>query len=126
MLLSYPERPSGGQVHAYLYAYALWFGLLPRIRFRVVVLAMRRRSDRSGWSVPMRRGIAAEDTEHFDLVVVATGQFSRSRIRTLPGEDAFLAAGGKVHHSSGYAGGRQGLDRDVARPEFRGTVTPNR
>ena len=116
----YPEWPSGAQMHAYLGAYAQRFGLRPCIRFRTEVLSLSRRS---GWLVTLRGGDGKVETEHFDFVAVATGQFSRPRTLQLPGEDAFVAAGGVVRHSSEYGNGALARGRDVAVVGFSKSAT---
>ena len=123
MPADYPEWPSGPQVHAYLDAYADRFGLRPRIRFRTEVLSLQRLPGRDGWSVTLRRNGAAEVVEHYDVVVVATGQFSRPRTLPLPGEAAFRAAGGAVQHSSEHVEPGQARGRDVVVVGFSKSAT---
>ncbi len=109
----YPEWPSGQQMHAYLDAYAQRFGLRPCIRFQTEILSVSRQPGGHGWSVTLRGADAAEQTEPFDLVVVATGQFSVPKTLHLPGEDAFVAAGGSIRHSSQYGDGALAAGRAV-------------
>lgn len=123
MPAEYPEWPSGAQMHAYLGAYAQRFGLRPRIRFRTEVLSLSRQPGAPGWLLTLRGADAAVETERFDLVVVATGQFSRPRTLHLPGEDAFVAAGGSVLHSSQYGDGAGAKGRDVAVVGFAKSAT---
>ena len=78
----YPEWPSGAQMHAYLGAYAQRFGLRSCIRFQTEVLSLSQEAGGSGWRLTLRGADAAVETERFNRVVVATGQFSRPR--TLP------------------------------------------
>lgn len=119
----YPEWPSGAQVHAHLGAYAARFGLRPCIRFRTEVLSLSRKPWTDGWLVTLRGADAAAGTEHFDLVIVASGQFSRPRTRHAPGEDAFVAAGGTVRHSSQYGDGAGAQGRDVVVVGFSKSAT---
>ncbi len=119
----YPEWPSGAQMHAYLAAYARHFGLRPCIRFRTEVLSLSRQPGGAGWLATLRGADGAADTEQFDLVAVATGQFSRPRTLHLPGEDAFVAAGGVVRHSSEYGDGALARGRDVAVVGFAKSAT---
>ena len=122
MPADYPEWPSGAQVHAYLNAYADRFGLRPCMRFRTEVSSVSRGSDGGGWTVTLREGGAAE-TRHYDVVVVATGQFSRPRLPVLPGEDEFRASGGLIRHSSEYVDGALANGRDVAVVGFSKSAT---
>ncbi len=123
----YPEWPSGTQVHAYLDAYAHRFGLRPRIRFRTEVLLLQQRPGRDGWFVTLRQNDpgadAAEVVEHYDAVVVATGQFSQPRTLPLPGEADFRAAGGQVQHSSEHVEAGQTRGRDVVVVGFSKSAT---
>lgn len=128
MPAEYPEWPSGAQMHAYLSAYTEHFGLRPCIRFQTEVLSMSREPGRQGWSVNLRGAeatleIEAGQTEHFDLMVVATGQFSTPKTLKLPGDDAFIAAGGSIRHSSQYVDGAAARDRDVVVVGFSKSAT---
>jgi dimethylaniline monooxygenase (N-oxide forming) len=119
----YPEWPSGAQVHAYLDAYVEEFDLRHCLRFRTEIVSVAQNDDH-GWSVTLRRagGVAAE-TEHYDAVIVATGQFSRPKKLSLPSEDAFCVAGGIIQHSSEYLDGKQAKGRDVVVVGFSKSAT---
>jgi len=119
----YPEWPSGAQMHAYLDAYATQFGLRPCIRFQTETLSVSRQVGQPGWSVLLRGADVGVQTEHFDRVVVATGQFSQPRMPRLPGEDAYVAAGGMVRHSSQYGDGALARGRDMAVVGFSKSAT---
>jgi len=134
MPAEYPEWPSGAQMHAYLDAYAEHFGLRPCIRFQTEILSVSHEHSAQGWSVTLRRANAAAgtdaaaetgavQTEHFDLVLVATGQFSTPKTLNLPGDDAFVAAGGSIRHSSQYLDGAVARGRDVVVVGFSKSAT---
>ena len=123
MPADYPEWPSGEQVHAYLDAYAARFGLRPFLRFRTEVLSLSRRPGTGGWFVTLREDEGAAQTEHYDVVVVATGQFSQPKSLPLPGEDAFRAAGGSIQHSSEYVDAGQARGRNVVVVGFSKSAT---
>ena len=128
MPADYPEWPSGAQMHAYLNAYTECFDLRPCIRFQTEVLSLSREpgsheSGGRGWSVTLRGAGAAMQTERFDLMVVATGQFSMPKTLKLPGEEAFVAAGGSIRHSSQYVDGAVARDRDVVVIGFAKSAT---
>jgi len=123
MPAEYPEWPSGAQMHTYLNAYTEHFGLRPCIRFQTEVLSLSRERSGHGWSVALRGCEAAVRTEHFDLVVVATGQFSAPRTLKLPGDDAFVAAGGSIRHSSQYVDGALARNSDVVVVGFSKSAT---
>ncbi len=123
MPAEYPEWPTGTQMHAYLGAYAQHFGLRPCIRFQTEVLSLSRQPGGNGWQVTLRGADAAVGTERFELVVVATGQFSQPRLLHLPGEDAFVAAGGSIRHSSQYTDGALARGREVAVVGFSKSAT---
>jgi cation diffusion facilitator CzcD-associated flavoprotein CzcO len=100
---SYPEWPKGPQVHAYLTAYAKDHDLLGKMRFNRTVVRMERRPDSApGWRLELRGPDGATGLEDFDFVAVCTGQFNEPQTLSLPGEDAFMAQGGRILHSSKY------------------------
>jgi dimethylaniline monooxygenase (N-oxide forming) len=99
---AYPEWPKGPQVHAYLSAYADDHALRPLIRFGVTVEAMERGEGATGWTLSLRGEGGATRQESFDFVCVCTGQFSDKKTLAWPGQEAFIAGGGKVLHSSDY------------------------
>jgi dimethylaniline monooxygenase (N-oxide forming) len=98
---SYPEWPSGPQVHAYLTDYAKDHGLMPRMRLNTTVVGMaRRESGLPGWTLKIRNPDSGTTQEDFDFVAVCTGQFNERRTLSFPGEDDFKAAGGEILHSA--------------------------
>lgn len=105
----YPEWPKGPQVHAYLHSYADKHRLERLYRLNTDVKSMDRRADgEPGWILTLEAG-GHTWTEDFDFVCVCTGQFSEKNIISHPGQDAFIAQGGQVMHSSDYT------DPDLAR-----------
>lgn len=98
----YPEWPKGPQVHAYLHSYAAKHDLARLFRLNTGVKDMQRRADgEPGWTLTLEAGSHVW-TEDFDFVSVCSGQFSEKNIITHPGQDAFVAQGGQVIHSSEY------------------------
>jgi cation diffusion facilitator CzcD-associated flavoprotein CzcO len=105
----YPQWPKGPQVHAYLHSYADKHKLGRLFQLNTNVKAMERRADGApGWTLTLESG-GAERREDFDFVVIGTGQFSEKNIISHPGQEAFVAAGGQVMHSSEYT------DSEIAR-----------
>jgi cation diffusion facilitator CzcD-associated flavoprotein CzcO len=101
---SYPEWPNGPQVHAYLSEYADEHGLKPRLRLNTAVTGMaRRNSGAPGWTLEIKNPDGQVTHEEFDFVAICTGQFNEPQTLSLPGEDAFKAAGGKILHSAQHA-----------------------
>ena len=92
-------------------------------RVQTEVLSLSRQPGAHGWLVTLRGADAAVGTELFDLAVVATEQFSRPWTLRLPGEGAFVAAGGRVLHSSQYGDGAEAKGRDVAVVGFSKSAT---
>lgn len=102
MPADYPEWPKGPQVHAYLHSYAHKHKLARLFRLNTNVRTMDRRTDgRPGWTLTIEAG-GHQWTEDFDFVSICTGQFSDKNIITHPGQEAFVARGGAVLHSSEY------------------------
>ncbi|MBP7241051.1 NAD(P)/FAD-dependent oxidoreductase [Amaricoccus sp.] len=99
---SYPEWPKGPQVHAYLHSYAAKHRLARLFQLDTDVVSMARRADgKPGWTLTLRSA-GRERQEDFDFVAICTGQFSEKNIISHPGQEAFVAAGGQVMHSSEY------------------------
>jgi dimethylaniline monooxygenase (N-oxide forming) len=99
---TYPEWPSGPQVHAYLSGYARGHRLDRLTRFKTSVVAMSRRIDgKPGWTLELETA-NGKTSEDFDFVAICTGQFSDPQTLNLPGEAAFKAQGGQILHSSSY------------------------
>ncbi len=99
---SYPEWPKGPQVHAYLHSYAEKHKLGRLFRLNTQVKAMERRADgKPGWTLVLESA-GRERREDFDFVAVCTGQFSEKNVISHPGQEAFVAGGGQVMHSSDY------------------------
>jgi len=100
---SYPEWPTGPQVHAYLADYARDYGIKRLIRFNTAVLQMNRRPDSiPGWKLDLRGTDSHITQENFDFVVVCTGQFNEPQVISHPGKDTFETQGGRILHSSQY------------------------
>jgi len=100
---SYPEWPSGPQVHAYLADYARDHGLMQRMRLNTDVVAMaRRNSGLPGWTLEIRNPDGGVSHEEFDFVAVCTGQFNERKTLSHPGDEAFKADGGVILHSAEY------------------------
>lgn len=103
MPASYPEWPTGPQVHAYLADYARDFGLDRMLRLNISVTGMARRADgKPGWSLALSGKDGATASEDFDFVAVCTGQFNEPRKLDCRGEGSFLDQGGQILHSSLY------------------------
>ncbi|WP_306120772.1 MULTISPECIES: NAD(P)/FAD-dependent oxidoreductase [unclassified Roseitalea] len=102
MPADYPEWPKGPQVHAYLHAYADKHRLGRLFRLNTNVVTMDRRPDGApGWRLELEAA-GNRWAEDFDFVAVCTGQFSEKNVITHPGQEAFVARGGQVMHSSEY------------------------
>ncbi|NBN78924.1 NAD(P)-binding protein [Microvirga tunisiensis] len=114
---TYPEWPSGAQVHGYLESYARDKGLLPLIRFNTRVTGLVRRGQDTGAGIPAggatadpraggwwveTDGAAGPERTGYDFVCVASGVFSERNELTHPGMEAFRDGGGTILHSSEY------------------------
>jgi cation diffusion facilitator CzcD-associated flavoprotein CzcO len=102
MPASYPEWPKGPQVHAYLHSYAEKHKLGRLFHLNTNVVSMDRRTDgKPGWTLTLESA-GRTRKQDVDFVAICTGQFSDKNIITHPGQDAFIAQGGEVKHSSEY------------------------
>src|ERR1700737_2828155 len=98
---NYPEWPKGPQVHAYLAGYAGDHDLTRHMRFNTTVIGMTRRDPGlPGWSLQITNPVSGDTREDFDFVAICTGQFNERQTISLPGEEAFKAAGGQILHSA--------------------------
>jgi dimethylaniline monooxygenase (N-oxide forming) len=114
MPASYPEWPTGPQVHAYLGDYAKSFGLDRMLRLNTNVEAMTPRADgRPGWTLTLSDQNGTTSREDFDFVAVCTGQFNDPQELHCPGEADFTAGGGRILHSSKYNDPSLAKDRRV-------------
>lgn len=118
---SYPEWPSGAQVHGYLDDFAKKQGIAPLIRFNTTVTGMSRR-DGGGWWVETTQDNTPSRTG-YDFVVVASGVFSDRNELKHPGMEAFRDAGGEILHSSEYTDPSQIRGRKVVILGFSKSAT---
>ncbi len=112
---SYPEWPSGEQVHAYLTEYVRYFGIQPYLRLSTEVISARLDPEGGLWTVRTRTGNAALDAveEVFDYLIVANGSCCDPLIPAYPGTEEFRSAGGRIAHSSEFTDLEQARGRNV-------------
>lgn len=109
----YPEWPKGPQVHAYLHSYADKHKLGRLYHLNTEVVGMERRADGApGWTLTLQSA-GRTRKQDFDFVAICTGQFSYKNIITHPGQDDFVAQGGRVMHSSEYTDPEIARDKHV-------------
>lgn len=122
MPADYPEWPSGQQVQAYLQSYAEHFGLVPCLRMSTTVESAELDEESGVWTVKARRapagqvglGVApAVEVHRFDYLVVCNGIFSEPAVPQYPGADEFVAAGGRVCHTSQFNNGNEARGKHV-------------
>lgn len=100
---SYPEWPSGEQVQVYLASYARHFQLDPFIQLNTQVNDAQPDPDGTTWTVKFTQqvtGVQASQT--FDYLIVCNGIFSQPLVPQYPGVAEFVAAGGRVCHTSEF------------------------
>ncbi len=96
----YPEWPNDEQVRRYLQSYADNFGVSQRISFQTEVTDISRKTgEEAVWVVSVRKD-GKQEKHEFDFVLVCNGLLHNPKIPTFPGKEEFIAAGGKVLHSS--------------------------
>ena len=96
----YPTYPNHIQIAHYFDTFVDHFGFRDRIQFRTTVTSVRRAGE--GWDVSVRRRDAdAEETHHYDAVIVANGHHWDARLPepAFPGSDTFT---GRQMHSHDY------------------------
>jgi cation diffusion facilitator CzcD-associated flavoprotein CzcO len=103
MPADYPEWPSGEQVQAYLQAYAEKFGIAKDLMLGTRVDNATLDESAGRWTVTASRGTSGEAiTRQFDYLVVCNGIFSEPAVPSFAGIDGFVAAGGRVCHTSEF------------------------
>ena len=95
----YPEWPSGEQVQHYLESYASHFNLTASIELNTEVVDAQLDEKQLFWQVNTRRN-GQENTHQFAYLVVCNGIFSEPALPHYQGEGEFLAAGGRICHTS--------------------------
>ena len=117
MPADYPEWPSGEQVQAYMQDYALHFNVLPQIHLNTEVTRAVYDSPSQSWEVKTVRttadGQIKHSTQQFDYLIVGNGIFSIPSVPHFPGEEVFLAAGGRVCHTSQFNHREEATDRHM-------------
>ncbi|MBF5040478.1 NAD(P)/FAD-dependent oxidoreductase [Methylophilus sp. 13] len=96
----YPEWPSGEQVQHYLDAYTKQFNFAHLISLNTEVKLATPIGQ--GWQLTVKTEGKAEETRHFDFLIVCNGIFSQPMIPDYPGAAVFTAAGGRICHTSEF------------------------
>lgn len=97
----YPEWPSGEQVQKYLASYASHFGLDGDIQLNLEVVNAQMSDNSMQWCVNTRNVKTGQLASHTcDYLIVGNGIFSQPMVPNFPGTDEFVAAGGRVCHTS--------------------------
>lgn len=94
----YPEYPNHRQLQAYFESYARHFGAYDKIRFNHTVQRVTRTSD-GLWQVRYLDDKNTENTEIFDIMMVANGHHWDPKYPSYPGEFS-----GKFMHSHDFKG----------------------
>ena len=96
-----PQWPSGEQVQDYLAAYVERFGLEHRLRLGTEVVAAQLDETAGQWTLHISDGASgARATERFDHLVIANGVFSEPHLPAFAGAAEYLAAGGRIVHTT--------------------------
>ena len=101
----YPEWPSGEQVQAYLQRYTEHFDFAQDILLGTAVESAAFNEAPAQWTVASVRGCGAAQertVRSFDYLIVCNGIFSEPAVPAYPGVDEFVAAGGRVCHTSQF------------------------
>ncbi|MCC6829188.1 MAG: NAD(P)/FAD-dependent oxidoreductase [Novosphingobium sp.] len=105
MPADYPEWPSGGQMQAYLKAYADHFRVTPRLSLATEIVGAAPLEGGVGWTLttrPVGPPDAVPTTQAFDWLIVCNGIFSIPAVPAYPGAAEFRAAGGMLVHTSEF------------------------
>ncbi len=113
MPASYPEWPSGEQVQAYMRGYVNQFDLSADIRLNTEVESATLDESAGVWTLTCRTGAAERTVHQFDYLVVCNGIFSEPSIPAFAGSEEFIAAGGRICHTSQFNDVAQARGKDV-------------
>ena len=113
----YPEWPSGAQVQAYMHAYVLHYKFLQYIHLNTEVTRAVYHPASQKWEVDtvtkMADGSIKNVSQHYDYLIVGNGIFSIPSVPRYPGVEAFLAAGGRLCHTSEFINRGDAADKHV-------------
>jgi len=102
----YPEWPTGEQVQSYLHSYAEKFGLMAHIQLHTRVENARWDPAGKQWVLDTSDSMGitgvAKDERRFDYLIVCNGIFSTPFVPEFPGAAQFVAAGGRICHTSQF------------------------
>jgi dimethylaniline monooxygenase (N-oxide forming) len=105
MPADYPEWPSGEQVQTYLKNYCEHFGLVSSVLLATKVDSATLDEKNGLWTVQASHssdGSAATVVFQFDYLVVCNGIFSEPSVPQFAGAPDFVAAGGRICHTSQF------------------------
>ncbi len=110
MPADYPEWPTGEQVHAYVESYVDHFDLRRDLRLSTEVTSAE--PNDTGWTLKtLCEGVSGD--VRVDYLIVCNGIFSIPAVPEWKGKDAFLAAGGRICHTSEFTDLAEAEGRDV-------------
>lgn len=113
----YPEWPSGEQVQLYMHSYMTHHQLQKYINLNTEVVTATFNDASQTWTVQTKcktdDGSYREQSEQFDYLIVGNGIFSIPAIPKYAGVDEFIAAGGRICHSSEFTHMEDARDKHV-------------
>lgn len=110
----YPEWPTGAQVQEYLEAYAKHFHLVEDLKLSTEVTSADLDEDKNIWTIATRDTKTNEvSSHHFDYLIICNGIYSKPMIPDYPGAAEYVAAGGRLCHTSEFTHLNDAKDKDV-------------
>ena len=114
---SYPEWPSGQQCYEYLQGYTEQFNIAQNISFNTEVTKAVIDPVSKRWNLTVKRVIDKNNTvseEHeFDYLIVCNGIYSIPFIPEYDGAEEFVAAGGRLCHTSQFVDVEEARSKNV-------------
>jgi dimethylaniline monooxygenase (N-oxide forming) len=104
-----PEWPSGEQVQRYLSGYVAKNGLDSHINLNETVTIASQDPATNAWTVTLASGAS----QAFDYLIICNGIFSEPFIPTFNGQDAFIAGGGEICHTTQFNNSEAARGKDV-------------
>jgi cation diffusion facilitator CzcD-associated flavoprotein CzcO len=113
----YPEWPSGDQVQRYMHAYMTHYDFQDHVHLNSEVTWAAFDESSEKWTVDVKSnsedGSYAEQKNDYDYLIVGNGIFSIPSVPQYPGAEEYLAAGGRICHTSQFTDKEDAIDKNV-------------
>lgn len=117
----YPEWPSGEQVQRYMHSYMTHYQFENDVHLNTEVVKATFNEASDGvaekWTVHVKSksddGAYSERSDDYDYLIIGNGIFSIPSIPQYKGADEFIAAGGRICHTSQFTNKEDARDKNI-------------